>query len=158
MPLMPGVADVLAEARAAGLKTAVASSSAEDWVGPFLRQHGLDVLLDAICTRDDVKQVKPAPDLFLLAAERMRVLPARCVVFEDSAERPARGARGGHVGDRGAERADASAAAARPAPGARLAGRAAARGHHRGSNRIDQAARVSRSLKNATCGGRLVGR
>ena len=42
MPLMPGVADVLADARAAGKKTAVASSSAEDWVGPFLRQHGLD--------------------------------------------------------------------------------------------------------------------
>ena len=84
MPLMPGVADVFEEARAAGLKTAVASSSAVDWVGPFLRQHGLDMLLDAICTRDDVKQVKPAPDLFLLAAARMRVEPARCVVFEDS--------------------------------------------------------------------------
>jgi HAD superfamily hydrolase (TIGR01509 family) len=84
MPLLPGVADVLAEARAAGLKTAVASSSAEDWVGPFLRQHGLSVQFDAICTRDDVKQVKPAPDLFLLAAARLRVSPARCVVFEDS--------------------------------------------------------------------------
>jgi HAD superfamily hydrolase (TIGR01509 family) len=84
MPLMPGVAAVLADARAAGLKTAVASSSSEDWVGPFLRQHGLATQLDAICTRDDVTQVKPAPDLFLLAAERMRVTPARCVVFEDS--------------------------------------------------------------------------
>jgi HAD superfamily hydrolase (TIGR01509 family) len=84
MPLMPGVADIFEEARAAGLKTAVASSSAVDWVGPFLRQHGLTAKLDAICTRDDVKQVKPAPDLFLLAAARMRVEPARCVVFEDS--------------------------------------------------------------------------
>jgi HAD superfamily hydrolase (TIGR01509 family) len=84
MPLMPGVAEVIADARAAGLKTAVASSSAEEWVGPFLRQHGLSSQFDAICTRDDVKQVKPAPDLFLLAAERMGVAPARCVVFEDS--------------------------------------------------------------------------
>jgi HAD superfamily hydrolase (TIGR01509 family) len=84
MPLMPGVAEVLADARAAGLKMAVASSSAEDWVGPFLRQHGLVAQLDAICTRDDVTQVKPAPDLFLLAAARMRVSPARCIVFEDS--------------------------------------------------------------------------
>jgi putative hydrolase of the HAD superfamily len=75
---------VLADARAAGLKMAVASSSAEDWVGPFLRQHGLAAQLDAICTRDDVTQVKPAPDLFLLAAARMRVSPSRCIVFEDS--------------------------------------------------------------------------
>jgi HAD superfamily hydrolase (TIGR01509 family) len=84
LPLLPGVAEVIDEAHAAGLKTAVASSSAIDWVGPFLDQHGLTARLDAICTRDDVTRVKPAPDLFLLAAERMGVAPARCVVFEDS--------------------------------------------------------------------------
>ncbi len=153
MPLMPGVADVLAEARAAGLKTAVASSSAEDWVGPFLRQHGLDILLDAICTRDDVKQVKPAPDLFLLAAERMRVAPGALRRIRGFAERPARRARGGHVGHRGAERADASAAAARSAPRDRVARGEIARRHHRGTDRINQAARMSRSLRSATCGG-----
>lgn len=83
-PLMPGVAELIAEARAARLMTAVASSSASEWVVPFLDQHGLRARLDAICTRDDVTQVKPAPDLFLLAAERMQVAPGRCVVFEDS--------------------------------------------------------------------------
>jgi putative hydrolase of the HAD superfamily len=40
--------------------------------------------LDAVCTREEVARVKPAPDLFLLAASRMVVEPARCVVFEDS--------------------------------------------------------------------------
>ena len=84
MPLLPGVAAIMAEARLAGLKTAVASSSARDWVGPFLDQHALRDGLDAICTRDDVQHVKPAPDLFLLAAERLAVAPDRCVVFEDS--------------------------------------------------------------------------
>jgi HAD superfamily hydrolase (TIGR01509 family) len=84
LPLLPGVAAVFDDAREMGLKTAVASSSAEDWVGPFLDQHGLRVRLDAVCTRDDVTQVKPAPDLFLLAAKRMGVDPSRCVVFEDS--------------------------------------------------------------------------
>jgi HAD superfamily hydrolase (TIGR01509 family) len=84
LPLLPGVADLIDDAHAAGLKTAVASSSAIDWVGPFLDQHGLRARLDAICTRDDVTRVKPAPDLFLLAAERMGVAPSRCVVFEDS--------------------------------------------------------------------------
>lgn len=84
MPLLPGVADLIDAARAAGLRTAVASSSAIDWVGPFLDQHGLTARLDAICTRDDVTRVKPAPDLFLLAAERVGASPSRCVVFEDS--------------------------------------------------------------------------
>ena len=41
-------------------------------------------LFDAVCTRDDVRRVKPAPDLFLLAADRLGVDPAACVVFEDS--------------------------------------------------------------------------
>jgi HAD superfamily hydrolase (TIGR01509 family) len=84
LPLLPGVADVLADAEATGLKTAVASSSTLDWVGPFLDQHGLTARLHAICTRDDVVRVKPAPDLFLLAAGRMGVPPDRCIVFEDS--------------------------------------------------------------------------
>jgi HAD superfamily hydrolase (TIGR01509 family) len=84
LPLLPGVGNLLAEAHAAGLKTAVASSSSDEWVGPFLEQHGLRDRLDAVCTRDDVKEVKPAPDLFLLAAERLRVAPAACIVFEDS--------------------------------------------------------------------------
>lgn len=83
-PLRPGVADRLAEARALGLATAVATSSGRDWVGPWLDRHALSALIDAVCTRDDVTRVKPAPDLFLLAAGRLGVEPARSVVFEDT--------------------------------------------------------------------------
>jgi HAD superfamily hydrolase (TIGR01509 family) len=84
LPLLPGVARLFDDAHAAGLRVAVASSSAIDWVGPFLEQHGLRARLDALCTRDDVARVKPAPDLFLLAAAGMDVAPRRCIVFEDS--------------------------------------------------------------------------
>jgi HAD superfamily hydrolase (TIGR01509 family) len=84
LPLLPGVEELLTEAKAAGLKAAVASSSTIEWVGAFLDRHGWRARLDAICTRDDVAQVKPAPDPFLLAAERMGVTPAHCIVFEDS--------------------------------------------------------------------------
>lgn len=83
-PLCPGVLDRLAEARALGMPAAVASSSSRDWVEPWLVRHGLRDLVAAICTRDDVREVKPAPDLFLLAAERLGVPPSECVVFEDS--------------------------------------------------------------------------
>jgi beta-phosphoglucomutase-like phosphatase (HAD superfamily) len=39
---------------------------------------------DAIVTGDDVKEGKPAPEIFLEAARRLNVLPARCIVLEDS--------------------------------------------------------------------------
>ncbi len=83
-PLRPGVLDRLLEARALGLPAAVASSSSLEWVGPWLTRHGLRELVRAVCTREDVARVKPAPDLFLLAAERLGVPPAECVVFEDT--------------------------------------------------------------------------
>jgi HAD superfamily hydrolase (TIGR01509 family) len=83
-PLLPGVGDRLREARALGLGTAVASSSASDWVEGWLVHHGIRDLFDTVCTRDHVARVKPAPDLFSLAAARLRVQPLRCVVFEDS--------------------------------------------------------------------------
>ena len=38
----------------------------------------------AICTDEDVIRGKPEPDLFLLAASKMGILPEGCVVFEDS--------------------------------------------------------------------------
>jgi HAD superfamily hydrolase (TIGR01509 family) len=83
-PLLPGVRERIEEARALSLGVAVASSSPSAWVHPWLDRHDLMPLFHAVCTRDDVKRVKPAPDLFLLAAERMTVDPAACVVFEDS--------------------------------------------------------------------------
>jgi HAD superfamily hydrolase (TIGR01509 family) len=83
-PLLPGVVDRLAEALSLGLPAAVASSSSSAWVAPWIARHGLDRFVAAVCTRDDVAAVKPAPDLFLLAGARLGVAPARCLVFEDS--------------------------------------------------------------------------
>lgn len=83
-PLLAGVVDRLEEARQLGLGTAVASSSGRSWVSRWLARHDLEAQIDVLCTRDDVERVKPAPDLFLLAAERLGVAPGECVVFEDS--------------------------------------------------------------------------
>jgi HAD superfamily hydrolase (TIGR01509 family) len=83
-PLLPGVADLLRDARALGLGTAVASSSTRGWVDGWLARHGIREFFDVLCGREDVARVKPEPDLFLLAAERLSVPPEACVVFEDS--------------------------------------------------------------------------
>jgi len=84
LALLPGVVDRAREARAAGLRTGVASSSLSSWVEGWLGRHGIRDLFDVVCTREQVSQVKPAPDLFLLAAARLSVAPEQCLVFEDS--------------------------------------------------------------------------
>ena len=83
-PLLPGVESVLREARALGLGRAVASSSSCGWVEGWLRRHGIRELLDVVVARDDVRKVKPDPELFLLAAARLGSEPSACLVFEDS--------------------------------------------------------------------------
>jgi HAD superfamily hydrolase (TIGR01509 family) len=82
--LLPGVEGLLAEAERLGLRRAVASSSPRAWVESWLTRHGIRGRVEVICARDDVARVKPAPDLFLLAAERLALPPGACLVFEDS--------------------------------------------------------------------------
>lgn len=83
--LLPGVEQLLQDARSLGLGRAVASSSSSGWVEGWLERHGIRGLFDAVATRDHVARVKPDPELFLLAARRLGVAPRECVVFEDSA-------------------------------------------------------------------------
>ena len=83
-PLLPGVEALLRDAKALGLGRAVASSSSCGWVDGWLRRHRIRDLVDVVVARDDVRKVKPDPELFLLAAARLGVEPGACVVFEDS--------------------------------------------------------------------------
>lgn len=79
--------DAVALARAAvasGIKLAVASGGEGHWVLKTLQVIGVDALFPVVVTADDVARVKPAPDLFLLAAKRLEVAPERCLVIEDS--------------------------------------------------------------------------
>lgn len=66
-----------------GRSIAVASGSDLSIVAPSLEATGLIDLFDIVITPADVERGKPAPDMFLLAAGRMDVAPAGCLVFED---------------------------------------------------------------------------
>lgn len=83
-PVLPGVRDLLEQAALRGIKLAIASSSYRRWVEPLLRQHKLWHYFDCVCTREDVKQGKPAPDLYLAAAACLGLSVDRCVAIEDS--------------------------------------------------------------------------
>jgi HAD superfamily hydrolase (TIGR01509 family) len=62
---------------------AVASGGTREVVRSTLAKTGLVSLFPIVVTADDVAHGKPAPDMFLLAARKMKVAPGRCLVFED---------------------------------------------------------------------------
>ena len=86
LPLRPGVARLVAEARAAGVPVAVCSTSAEAAVSTIVRVLlGADVAREMrVFAGDVVPRKKPDPAIYLLAARELGVDPARCVVVEDS--------------------------------------------------------------------------
>ncbi len=81
---MPGVLALLDALDGAGIPCAVASNSERAWVDRVLDITGLTPRFRAIATADEVAHAKPAPDVYLLAAERLGVTPAHCAAFEDS--------------------------------------------------------------------------
>ena len=84
MIVLPGVREMIAEARRRGLKTAIASSSHSTWVKGYLPKFGLQDSFDEIITCELVKNVKPEPDLFLLAQSKLGFAKDEVVIFEDS--------------------------------------------------------------------------
>ncbi len=83
-PLLPGALGLLDQADALGLPCAVASSSDRAWVEGWLARLAIRQRFACVRTADDVARTKPAPDLFLSAADCLGVAPAACLVFEDS--------------------------------------------------------------------------
>ncbi|PPS67656.1 MULTISPECIES: HAD family hydrolase [Streptomyces] len=81
-----GVEEVLQKLTTDAVPYCVASSGSHERIRVGHRTTGLDRWFDEgrIFSSQDVGRGKPAPDLFLYAAERMRVAPERCVVVEDS--------------------------------------------------------------------------
>ena len=81
--LLPGAKELLEEIRAAGLKNALGSASKN--AGEVIERLGIRSLFDTISDGHSVERQKPAPDLFLHAAQQLNLAPAECVVVEDAA-------------------------------------------------------------------------
>ncbi|MEV0898192.1 HAD family phosphatase [Actinoplanes sp. NPDC049802] len=79
-------AQIARKAHARGQSLAIGSNSADVTVAAGLRETGLDTIFDTAVTWSDVPpgRGKPAPDIFLLAAERLGIDPRRCLVYEDA--------------------------------------------------------------------------
>jgi HAD superfamily hydrolase (TIGR01509 family) len=79
-----GVLELLAAIKARGIPQAVVSSSSHGWVDGWLEKLGLREFFTVVICRGDAPRIKPAPDLFLAAAERLALAPGDCLVIEDS--------------------------------------------------------------------------
>jgi len=84
LSILPGVRDRLEEARAAGIRRAIASSSEIGWVEPRLHEHGIRHLFEAVVVRNQTLPAKPKPDIYLAALKALGVRADEAVAFEDS--------------------------------------------------------------------------
>jgi len=82
---LPGVHNFIARCRRLGRRLAVATSADRVKLLGNLREIGLPAdRFDATVNGLEVRHKKPHPEIFLLAARRLRVAPAACIVVEDS--------------------------------------------------------------------------
>jgi len=82
--IMPGVRQLVNDAKAQGVRLAVASSSEREWVVGHLARIGLLGSFEAVACAEDVITAKPAPDLYIEALRLLDVSPDSAMAFEDS--------------------------------------------------------------------------
>ncbi|WP_267424204.1 HAD-IA family hydrolase [Methylobacterium sp. GC_Met_2] len=87
LPLRPGIARLIAEARAAGIRLAVATTTSRPNVDRLLAINFPpgDAPFDVIAAGDEADRKKPAPDVFLLALAGLDIAASEAVAVEDSA-------------------------------------------------------------------------
>lgn len=84
LPLRDGFEDVLKELRKQQIPLAIASSSHRDWVVGFLELHGLTEYFPIVSTGDQVKKIKPDPELYTKTVAELGVNPDEVLAVEDS--------------------------------------------------------------------------
>lgn len=82
--MRPGILKLLQQAKEAGLRIGLASSSNRQWVDKFVDSLGIRDYFECFCTADTVKQVKPDPELYLQALEQLGVHANEAMAIEDS--------------------------------------------------------------------------
>ncbi len=83
VPLKPHAAEYLKKLRGEGVRLAVATALPERLYRPVLLRTGVLPLFDAFASTDEAGESKRSGDVYRLAARRLGVEPAECVVFED---------------------------------------------------------------------------
>lgn len=83
VPLKPCAKETLLRLKQSGIKLGVATALSPDLFVPALERNGVYGWFDAFASLEEVQRGKGFPDIYLLAAQRLKVEPPRCMVFED---------------------------------------------------------------------------
>lgn len=83
-PLKPYAREILCNLRQKGIKLALCTSNMAPVVMEYLAMLGWENAFDQIITGGMIEHGKPAPDIYLLGAEKLGVAPAECIGVEDS--------------------------------------------------------------------------
>lgn len=81
--MKPGARDYLEKLRGQGIVLAIATALPKELYWPALYHHGIEGWFGAIASTEETSRGKGFPDVYLLAAKKLDVLPESCVVFED---------------------------------------------------------------------------
>ena len=81
---VPGIKKFLKTSLKSGIKIIIATGSRIEATKTILKKTGLEKFFDKIVTNPDVKNSKPAPDIFLKAASELGLSPEECIAFEDA--------------------------------------------------------------------------
>lgn len=84
IPLKQGAYEILSYLKNNNYKIALATSASKERALKQLRYADIEKFFDVIVSRDDVKETKLNPDIFLKAAKKLNVNPNECIVIEDS--------------------------------------------------------------------------
>ena len=85
IPRIEGAVETIKYLYDKGYEMAVASSSSQDYIESQMKTLGIDKCFKVLFSAENVEKPKPAPDVFLVAAEKLGGKPAECTVVEDSA-------------------------------------------------------------------------
>lgn len=81
---LPGAIELIKSLNEHGIKTAIGTSAVPENIDVILKGLGITDCFQAIAYGTEVSESKPSPEIFLLAAEKLGVNPANCVVIEDA--------------------------------------------------------------------------
>lgn len=83
VPLKPYAREYLSALKERGAKLGIATSLPAALYHPALQNNGIASIFEVICSTEEIPYGKTRPDIFCLAARRLRVEPSDCIVFED---------------------------------------------------------------------------
>lgn len=97
VPVKKGLKELLAYLKEQGIPCAVATASSSQWTQRNVKEAGISEFFKAYIYGDMVKEAKPDPAIFLLAAETLGEKPENCMVLEDSFNGIRAAAAGGFI-------------------------------------------------------------